>query len=205
MELKKLLEKQLGVKVEKQTGSDDYYGLKLFNEIDSDAEYLVGDVDTAYKAAINNVKDFIEIEGIEYFTENFKDNILQGYVKLDELDDLVEEDIRSQAYNMSEEELKQNLDDLDDYRIKDLKNKEELVEEYVSSLFQAYEYDMVDYFVDILGSKDEVLKWLYENDLLEIDDICETAVKIDGVAHFLASYDSKEIDLGDDFVAYRVN
>jgi hypothetical protein len=44
-----------------------------------------------------------------------------------------------------------------------------------------------------------------ENGLIDIDGASEEAVRVDGIAHFISSYDGNTIYLPNGVVAYRLN
>jgi hypothetical protein len=54
-------------------------------------------------------------------------------------------------------------------------------------------------------SQEELADAMKDNDAIDIDAVVEECISEDGVAHFIASYDDNEIDLGDGLFAYRIN
>jgi len=44
-----------------------------------------------------------------------------------------------------------------------------------------------------------------DNNLIDIDEASKDAVNVDGIGHFLSSYDGETLYLSDDYVAFRVN
>jgi hypothetical protein len=60
------------------------------------------------------------------------------------------------------------------------------------------------FFSDNFGSE-ELMKLVIKENLLDFDEASKDAVNVDGIAHFLSSYDGETLYLNNDFVAYRVN
>lgn len=81
---------------------------------------------------------------------------------------------------------------------------EEEAEEEAESIRERIESDFVGYMRDLYTEKD-FEKFLIDHNALDERAMAEECVDIDGIAHALASYDGDEIDLGDDFYAYRIN
>lgn len=81
---------------------------------------------------------------------------------------------------------------------------EDEAEEEAESIKENIESDFVGYMRGIYSEK-EFKDFLIEHNALDERAMAEECVDIDGIAHALASYDGNEIDLGDDFYAYRIN
>jgi hypothetical protein len=64
--------------------------------------------------------------------------------------------------------------------------------------------DGFDYYIDNFG-EEEAFKMALENNLIDIEGASEDAVSVDGVAHFISSYDGEEILLDGGSYAYRIN
>ena len=63
--------------------------------------------------------------------------------------------------------------------------------------------DHYEYLCDTMG-EDEVCDLLVENNAFDDEAIAEEVINSDGIGIQLASYDSEELDLGDDLFAYRI-
>ena len=72
----------------------------------------------------------------------------------------------------------------------DLKNIDSALDFYLNDFGQEQLYDIIDN------------NW---EEIFDLDELIFDAVEWDGVAHFLATYDEKELDLGNDLYAYRIN
>jgi hypothetical protein len=64
--------------------------------------------------------------------------------------------------------------------------------------------DGLNYFVSNFGEED-TYKMIIDNNLIDLDEASKDAVNVDGIAHFLSSYDGETVYLDDNNVAYRVN
>jgi hypothetical protein len=62
----------------------------------------------------------------------------------------------------------------------------------------------LDYFISNFG-EEETYKMVRDNNLIDIDEASKDAVNVDGIGHFLSSYDGETLYLSDDYVAFRVN
>jgi polyhydroxyalkanoate synthesis regulator phasin len=62
----------------------------------------------------------------------------------------------------------------------------------------------LDYYENNFG-KEQTMKMIKENNLIDIDEATEGAISEDGVAHFISSYDGNEIELPSGYYAYRTN
>jgi hypothetical protein len=143
--------------------------------------------------------------------------------------------VKELGINEDPEELKDQLESLeydlnDAYeegkvviqnQIQDLKNQikeigtiEDLREQLVEQITDRIEDELLDpvqYFIHDQGIFSNVGE-LLANNLVSVDykKAAQEAVNVDGVAHFIASYDGNEMDLTDPetnetFVAYRTN
>ena len=81
---------------------------------------------------------------------------------------------------------------------------EDEAEEEAESIRENIESDFVGYMRGIYSEK-EFIDFLIEHNALDERAMAEECVDIDGIAYALAYYDGYELDLGDDFYAYRIN
>lgn len=148
-------------------------------ETDDGEEYLVATEDQAYEYAKDEIKNVWDDLGLESFTDNFREWILENAVDQDFVNQVLDEEI---DYYEGEGE-----DDMVEY-IKEVKEKG----------------TGLDYLKELYGDRD-FSKWLEEHDAIDLDKVADEAISWDGVAHFISSYDGKEHDLGNGLYAYRRN
>lgn len=172
------LEEYLGEEVTE--AGYDYYRGKVF-ETEGGEEYAVfASYSDAYDSAVDWNLELIQEGSLPNLDiENFIDN---GFIS----------QIADEEYDYY---LNEYLDDGMD---------EEEAEEEAESIRERIESDFVGYMRDLYSEK-EFEKFLVDHNALDERAMAEECVDIDGIAHALASYDGDEIDLGDDFYAYRIN
>ena len=142
--------------------SSDMYGMLGF-DVDGD-EYIVGDSDTAYDAAVE--------EAISTFEDAYDDSS-----KIDWL----------QEWNWPGVDTDGMMED-------------------INADFDDFEYDDIDEYISDFGEKaSEVFSYDFVKSYIDMRELGEFVVDNDGIANGLARYDGKEIDLGNDLLAYRVN
>jgi hypothetical protein len=170
-------------------------------------------------AARNAAIDEVEID-LQQSPENFNQAWLQGFINLDRL----RQDLHSDTYDMNYERwnderdivaalIERNLLDEDEFykdgdevdltpelERKIETAKEEAAEADTSSQLE----DPIGYLEDIYGREDAV-KHAIGIAGINHREAAESAVDGDGTAHFLAHYDSNEIELPSGAVAYRCN
>lgn len=161
-------------------------------------EYIVADYDTAYDLAEQDVISTIDDLGIAAFTPYFQEWIMDYAVDEDWFKDALVESQRYYYEDMDEDEFvevceENNISPDDDNAI------DELVDIYLDGID-----DYVDEFKSIFGDS-EFSTTVKENDLIDLDKVVEEAIRVDGIAHFIAGYDGEEIELNDDLFAYRTN
>ena len=100
-----------------------------------------------------------------------------------------------------------------------LMDNEDAESEYAESTAISLMDDFVDYMTDLQieegrggldyyesnFGEEQTIKMIRENNLIDIDEATEGAIREDGVAHFISSYDGNEIDLPSGYYAYRTN
>ena len=191
-------------------------------------EYIICDEEEAYELAKESVRNIIDDLGLESFSEEFRDQILNDdrYFDYDTVRGWMHDSYESYAEDIAYERdsdfgdrLTQEMYDNrvltdDDFVVEsdgsidyfDLKPEVDLEgkkQEFVDKLCE--DMDPVQWLQDIYGTGKDFAKVVSENDLLDWDKVAEECVDTDGVAHSLASYDGKEINLGNNLVAYRIN
>lgn len=201
----KALAKYLGISEDeiKQTYDDNHF------ETEDGEEYIVCDYDTAKELAEEEVKNIYDDMGLEAFSEDYQSYILDNLVDDSWFDDALREeaDYVYSEDNLTDDEIYYEAKDnglVDD----DVEEEDADIDGLRGQLADKY-YD--DYSDDPIGwyrenmSDESFVHVVKENDLVDVDAVARDCVLTDGIAHFLASYDDKEIDLEDDLFAYRVN
>lgn len=204
-----------------ETGFDDleitHVASTEFICTDGKHEYRVFQTEEdAEETAIEQVR-----EDLEEYPENFNQDWLMNYIdgrdffeeSIREMTNGYAEDIKSESDKryanrliaemvewgiMDEEEaLSGNAEELADYYQDDFVNV--LTEDKMNE-----GNDGLDYFINNFG-EEETYKMVNENNLINIDKASEDAVNVDGIGHFLSSYDGETLYLSNDCVAYRTN
>ena len=67
--------------------------------------------------------------------------------------------------------------------------------------------DFSEWFIDTFGLGAKGLVWLKDRGLIDLSAIAETCINLDGIAHFIATYDGIEVELDSTptLYAYRTN
>lgn len=185
---------------------------------DGGEEYIVyANYDSAEQDAITRVEEDLE-ENAEYFNQDW----LMGFVDgedffrsvFDEWNYAYAEDIENEGSRKYENRL---IEEMVDWGIMDEEEAEsdeaetiadmrkddfvsELTDDQISQGGGGY-----DYYENNFG-KEEAMRVVMENNLINIYVASRDAVDTDGVAHFISSYDGNEIELrGSGAYAYRTN
>ena len=192
------LAKLLGVEVKDLTESK--YNERTFTNGEA-GEYIVLTEEEAYETAEEIIKATIEDLGLEAFSEEFQEWILDNCVDSDWFDEYLEEyycsyidDIRDQESDYEEYETRL-AEEMDDAGV-------ETEEEFLDYLVENTG-DAIEYFKDNLGME-EFSGVIEENDLIDWDRVIEEVISQDGVAHSIATYDGVENEVGEYFI-YRLN
>lgn len=192
-----------------------------------EGDYLVLTEDEAYDRALEDIQGTIDEMGLDAFTENFRDYILnnllddyhikeeaivQYYVDYAEdiehepsdefgnrlIEELYEHEI------LTDDDFEDGEDGKDHYMLKPSVDLEEKVYEYAQTLSE--DVIVSDWLYDTFGDDVERMsEWLSENGYIDWDEVKRQCIRDDGEAHFIASYDGNEIDLEGDLHAYRIN
>lgn len=172
----------------KQSALSQYFGGEEYEPTDWDEdvftntageEYYVATPEEAYERAKEEVRSFIEDQGLQGFSDQFKDWILSDGLNPNFLKNSKDEYIES-FREEGNEDAAQWLESMDD-------------EQFLDTL--RYE---------LIGDDDSF--WNYIDPYgIDRDRIIEEAIDWDGVAHFLAYYDGDEIELPNGLYAYRLN
>jgi hypothetical protein len=184
---------------------------------DDDAnEYRVfKNEDVAEEMAVEEVR-----EDIEYQPENFNRDFLMDFL---DVDDFLVLDIENANYDYVKDIEDESNDKYENRLIAELVNNglisenealttdptelsDEYSQDYINLLTseQIGDDNGVQYFIDNFG-EDEFFKIVIDNNLIDFENASQDAVNMDGIAHFLARYDSETIYLDNNVVAYRTN
>jgi len=204
------------------TDNDD---LKIENAYDDDYfvasdgshEYLVfEDFDEAHEYAVDDVKNNLE-ENPEYFQRdwlmahleagNFFRNVYDEW-NMGYATDIMTEDDDKYPNRLIAEMVQWGIMDSDEANGMDA---EEIANDRIGDYVNALTDDQInqgndgfDYYIDNFG-EEEAFNMAVKNNLFDIENASEDAVNIDGVAHFISSYDGEEIQLDNGSYAYRIN
>ena len=198
MERFEALAKLLQVEVEDLTVSK--YDERVF-ENEEAGEYIVLTEEEADEAAEESIKELINDMGLESFTEDFQQWILDNCVDSDWFAEALEdyeigyiEEIRDEE--ASYEEYKTRLDEeMGDAGV-------DTEDEFLQYLIECYD-DPVEWFKDMFGME-EFTNTIEEYNLIDWESVINEAIEVDGCGHFIATYDGVENEMGEYFI-YRLN
>ena len=198
MERIEALSKFLGVDVEDLTVSK--FDERVFENEEAD-EYIVLTEEEADEAAEESIKELINDLGLQAFTEDFQQWILDNCVDSDWFKEALEdyergyiEEIRDEE--ASYEEYKTRLDEeMGDAGV-------DTEDEFLEYLIECYD-DPVEWFKDMFGME-EFTNTIEEYNLIDWEAVINEAIEIDGCGHFIATYDGEENEMGEYFI-YRLN
>ena len=186
-------------------------------EDENATEYIVFDnEDSAEQYAIEKVQEDLE-HNPEYFNQDFLMEHVDGErffgEIFDEMNRSYAEDIQSESGYDYENRL---VEEMVEWGIMDKEEAEsdeaeEIAEDRIERFVDALTIDQLsqggtgyEYYADNFG-REEAMRLVMENGLIDIDGASEEAVRIDGIAHFISSYDGNTIYLPNGVVAYRLN
>ena len=198
MERIEALAKFLGVEVDDLTVSK--YDERVF-ENEEAGEYIVLTEEEADEAAEENLKESINDMGLQSFTEDFQQWILDNCVDSDWLAEYLEdyeigyiEDIRCEESDYEEYETRL-AEEMEDAGV----NTED---EFLEYLIECYD-DPVEWFKDMFGME-EFTNTIEEYNLIDWEVVINEAIEVDGCGHFIATYDGVENEI-DEYFIYRLN
>ena len=198
MERFEALAKLLQVEVEDLTVSK--YDERVFENEEAD-EYIVLTGEEADEAAEESIKESINDMGLESFTEDFQQWILDNCVDSDWFAEYLEdyeigyiEDIRCEESDYEEYETRL-AEEMEDAGV-------DTEEEFLEYLIECYD-DPVEWFKDMFGME-EFTNTIEEYNLIDWEAVINEAIEVDGCGHFIATYDGVENEMGEYFI-YRLN
>ena len=198
MERFEALAKLLQVEVEDLTVSK--YDERVFENEEAD-EYIVLTEEEADEAAEESIKELINDMGLESFTEDFQQWILDNCVDSDWFAEYLEDYERGYIEDIRCEE-----SDYEEYETRLAEEMEnagvDTEEEFLEYLIECYD-DPVEWFKDMFGME-EFTNTIEEYNLIDWEAVINEAIEVDGCGHFIATYDGEENEMGEYFI-YRLN
>lgn len=213
---KELLEQYLGEEVQ------EGYRENVYEVIDEREEYIVLTYDEAYDEASNEIQMIFDELGLESFTANFQDWILNHALDESYFEDIVREEIEYKYDDMDDEDIvneaidrgfieaedafesEDEEDAWSDTIIKDDVDVDNLRDQLIDDDFG--DIDNYAEYVNNMFGQEYLFKLIKNNpEIIDMDTVIEECIDQDGIAHFIAHYDGNEIDLGKDYYAYRIN
>jgi hypothetical protein len=191
----------------------------------NDSATIIGDAgeytiyrteDLAEQDAIERVKDDLQ-ESAEYFNEEW----LMGHISAESFfenlynewnmgyaTDIMTEDDSRYGNRLIAEMVEWGIMDSDEAKSSDA---EETANERIEDFVQALTEDQINqgnegltYYIDNFGKEDAMII-VMANNLIDMDSASQDAVDVDGIGHFLSSYDGNTIYLENNSVAFRTN
>ena len=198
MERFEALAKLLQVEVEDLTVSK--YDERVFENEEAD-EYIVLTEEEADEAAEESIKESINDLGLQAFTEDFQQWILDNCVDSDWFAEALEdyeigyiEDIRCEESDYEEYETRL-AEEMEDAGV-------DTEDEFLQYLIECYD-DPVEWFKDMFGME-EFTNTIEEYNLIDWEAVINEAIEVDGCGHFIATYDGEENEM-DGYFIYRLN
>ena len=187
-------------------------------------EWAVLTEDEAREMAMEDIRNIFDDLGLEAFTPSFQEQIINNYVETDAIEEMMLDSYRGYVDDIEYENdyiygtrcIQEMYDEGiltdDDFEVdedgeilydtlKDSVDLEDKKEEYAQMLTDSN--DPISWLHELYSEK-ELGDFLVRENLIDIDRVAEECIEIDGIAHFIASYDGNEVDLGD-FYGYRLN
>lgn len=212
--------------IKKRDALADYFGEEGEVRYDKDMDlfilpdgraYFVYTGDEADQKAKEEVINSIDDMGIEAFTKDFRDYIInQEMLDVDWFDDIMKEsyalyynDLQSERGEhgnrlldeMVEEGVLSEEDFTEDGDLKEEIDIYEKLDEIVQKACDNWD-SSIEWVVENFGY-DEMHEVCKQNDLYDYNRIAEEAIDWDGRGHFISYYDGDELAIGDDLFAYK--
>lgn len=191
-----------------------------------DMEYLVLDDQEAYEATYTNIENLFDDIGIEAFSKDMQDWIVENAIDYDfeeayrEMEENYVEDIENEYSREFDNRLIEEMydadiltdDDFVEYEdgkidhetLKDEVDLNDKKEEFIDYLLDNIS-DFREEFIDEFGV-DKVLRLVKEGYAdVDMDAIVDEVIRWDGRGPSLASYDGEERELDNGLFAYRVD
>jgi len=180
----------------------------------SDSEYLIFKNESeALDYAHSRVMEDLE-ENIDYFNEDFiysqvDEESAERYFRevYDEMNTSYVEDIESESDSKYENRLVAEMVEAGIIDEEELAGYEFSKENFIEYLTDNQIEDGnggLDYYEMTFG-KEEAMNVIKDNNLIDYSDTSDEAISVDGIAHFISSYDGNTIELPSGYMAYRTN
>lgn len=161
---------------EEESYDDNAFESKEYNE-----GYLVLTEEEAREYADRDIRGIFDDLGLESFTPSFQDWILDNALDSEPFDALLDDEI--------------------DYFTHIEPDDDGMLE-----LVLSYQDDPIAYAKTyVFDEPENFKKFIIDNNAIDMEKVVEECIDQDGIAHFIASYDGNEIDLGNGLFAYRTN
>jgi len=144
-----------------------------------EGEFRVFTGEEADEMAMEEIKNIFDDIGLDSFSSNFQDWILDNALDESEVDNFIDNEIE---YFENEEE------------------DEDLLS-YLHSLNTLE--DKIGYIKDLYGDSEDFNNWA--SDKIDIDVVAEEVLNQDGRGPTLAAYDGEELELPGDYFRYKMN
>lgn len=192
-----------------------------------EGDYLVVDEDEARELAEEDIRNLYDELGLESFTESFRDWIIMNALDNEWFEDAIRESFESYVEDIENEDGSMGYENRlieemhehqvlsdDDFEIdedgepnlSELKEDVDIddkKEEFIDLLIEDAGHP-VDYCGDNYGW-DWVAEMASQHNLIDMDEVVDECISVDGIAHFIARYDGDEIELENGLYAYRTN
>ena len=188
-------------------------------------EWMVLTYEEAEQEADRQIREIFDEDGLYSFTEDFQDWIVNNAINQNQIHDLMDDYYESYAEDIEDEDdtefgnrLIQEMfsagilkdedfevgDDgeIDHSMVKDSVDLDTKENEFVERL--AGQESPIEWLKGFYNDS-ELAEFLTDNGLIDLDAVVEECISLDGVGHFIATYDGDEADLGQGLYGYRLN
>lgn len=185
-------------------------------DVDDSVEEYEGEWDEKYSnlsilQKIHIIHDYLDstfLEDPQEMLKSLKQNAIDNDIDPSIYDGLSDEEILEE-YN---DDFGYSLDTLEDFN-EDEKisvatdyfgfNEQDEIDNLVDEEMKKWKRDPIEFFEDIYGDTDEVLKFVTDHNLVDLDEVAKRVIGWDGIGQQLASYDGYENSLGSNLYGYH--
>lgn len=144
-----------------------------------EGEFRVFTEEEADEVAIEEIKNIFDDIGLDSFSSNFQDWVLNNALDEDEVNNFIDNEIDYFENEGEDEDLLSYLQSLDTLE------------------------DKIGYIKDLYGDSEEFNNWA--SDKINVDVVAEEVLEEDGRGPTLSVYDGEEVELPGDYFRYRMN